>query len=124
MTKRPTRLDLHRFKFHKDGEKGALLSLKDLSTEEMAILSTEIFSQMQKRDPEKTDMYEVYTGVLADWGVMCPHPQHKRLYEGKVESPVPKLNFKWYRCLACGCEVVNGFVTAEGKGEQEAQRGR
>jgi hypothetical protein len=47
--------------------------------------------------------------TLHQWGVMCPHPQPHRLYDGFRMSDVP-LTFdacRWYDCTLCKTAVIN-----------------
>lgn len=113
----PTRLELHRLKYHRDGMKGSLLSFSELSQEERAQLSNDIFQGIYLnpgRDP-----YEIVSEVFANWGVGCNHPQARRLYEGRERSAVPSPRFRWYTCESCGCCVINEDMP---RGELPARR--
>lgn len=109
MAKTPTRLELHRLKYHKEGMKVSLLTMDELEPEEHSQLSADFFQTVRKnpgRDP-----YEVYVEVMADWGVMCHHPQSRRLYEGNLKFDYPNSSYRWYLCTCCGSHVPNNMKT-------------
>ena len=102
---KPTRLELHRLKYHQRGMVGPFLSFSELDQEERDILSRDVFQSIylnQGRNP-----YEVVSEVFDSWGIRCNHPQARRLYEGRERSVVPTARFKWYNCESCGCSVIN-----------------
>lgn len=99
-----TRLDLHRLKF-KSGKTTERLSFFALDDVEKKIVADDVFSKIYlNRD---NDPYVIYSYVLEDWGVACPHPQHLRLYEGVRLSHFPEKESKWYSCSLCRCTVIN-----------------
>lgn len=106
MPKRPTRLELHRLKFRAAEGKHPLLPWTDLSEFERGLFSKQFFQSLfldrQRRDP-----YEILRQEYAGWGIMCPHPQHLRLYGGKVKSDVPTGDHRWYLCKCCDGYVPN-----------------
>jgi hypothetical protein len=107
----PTRLELHRLKYHQNGG-GELLLLGELDDEERELVSHDVLTAIQRE--AGVDEYEIYSRTLADWGVMCPHPQVKRLYEGKQRLDVPAGllgMFKWYFCECCKTYVLNKPIT-------------
>ena len=109
----PTRLELHRLKYQHDGRRGPLLTVDSLEPEERDILSAAVFAAMQQN--QGADKHVVYVDVLSQWGVMCSHPQHGRLYVGSVKSSVPMPNLKWYTCDYCGGYVINEEWLAAGR---------
>ena len=71
---KPTRLELHRLKYHKENHRVPLLSMSSLDPVEKLLVSKDFFSRLflQRRINQP---YEVYAEVLSSWGIMCPHPQ-------------------------------------------------
>jgi hypothetical protein len=99
MPARPTRLELHRLKYHQAQGNLPLLPWNELSEYDRGLFSSDFFTRCfldrQVRDP-----YEIYVEALADWGVMCPHPEHKR--EGRG-------------CGICGSFVMGGSTLPRAK---------
>ena len=94
---KPNRIELHRLKFKK--EKGvALLSLSEMSRSEISFITKKVFSHIEEK---KCDFYTAYHEVFADWGIMCSHPQEKRLYLGWLQLSVHNSQNKWFRCSCC-----------------------
>jgi hypothetical protein len=106
MAKRPTRLELHRLKYCAAEGKHPLIPWKDLSDFEKNQFSTSFFQALFV-DKQKRDPYVVYADELSNWGIMCPHPQHKRLYGGTVRSEVPVGSHRWYLCECCASHCPN-----------------
>lgn len=104
--KTPTRLELHRLRFHRDGGRGEFLSYDDLDLAERHILSQEVFTTIYL-DGRKRDPYIICAEVFASWGVMCPHPLEVRLYGGTEKKPFGSGTHRWYLCKACGCSTRN-----------------
>lgn len=88
--RKPTRLELHRLRYHKENHRIPLLTMSCLDPIEKLLVSRDFFSRLflEKR---LTHPYEVYADVLSSWGVMCPHPQHVR---------------KESVCGCCGAQVI------------------
>ena len=89
----PTRLELHRLRFHRDGFAGQLLSFDELDCIEKGLISRDFFSELKStynRDP-----YETMASVFFSWGIMCMHPIEKR-----------ELRKHGYHCSCCGCTVI------------------
>jgi len=106
MPKRPTRLEVHRLKYRAAEGKHPLIPWKDLSDFEKGQFSTAFFQSMFL-DKQRRDPYAVYAEELSNWGIMCPHPQHKRLYAGLVRSEAPVGSHRWYLCECCQAQVPN-----------------
>jgi hypothetical protein len=70
----PTRLELHRLRYHKENHRLPLLPMSSLDTIEKLLISKDFFSRLffERR---LSHPYEVYGEVLSSWGIMCPHPQ-------------------------------------------------
>jgi len=102
--KTPTRIEIHRLKRHLNGPKSELIPFHDLDDKERVIVSESIFSKIYT---SKKDPYEAYAEVLDDWGIICPHPQHMKLYSGTVASLFPLFPHKWYKCQVCDCLCIN-----------------
>lgn len=102
----PTRLEVHRLKYHQNGGRGPLLTISELSTEEKDLLTTEVMKDIRVQRltfVDKTDASvwdAAYLDVLQDWGVICHHP--RRSVTSLKVTP-------GHRCGLCGCLV---FPTA------------
>jgi hypothetical protein len=102
----PTRLEVHRLKFHQNGRRGTLLTISELSSEEKDILTKEVMKdiRVQKLTFVNRSDAEIWDGayleVLQDWGVICHHP--RRSVTSLKKTP-------GHRCELCGCLV---FPTA------------
>ena len=106
-------MELHRLKFHRDMKRGKLLRFDDLSVDERAVISKDIFSALHRGSGSR-DPYEVVAEILDGWGIMCTHPAAKRTYEGKRRTD-PSL-YRWFECDACSCAVRNDeYVPRVGK---------
>lgn len=108
MAKKPTRLELHRLTYHKAGKKGSLLMVAELDPEEHAQLSEHFFGEI-RRHPG-VDPYDIYSQVMADWGIMCHHPQTRRLYEGKEKLAYHDTKYRWFMCTCCKAHVISRTV--------------
>lgn len=105
-----TRLEKHREEFHQGKRLGNLVRLEDLSTDELTLVNSSLLNHMRLSDAEDLDgFYEVYVQTLHDWGIMCPHPLPRRLYDGwrRSEAPTPFNESKWYHCTLCRTSVIN-----------------
>lgn len=101
--KTPTRLDVHRLLYHWLGRKTSLLQFDSLDEEEKKTISNAVFTNMYlNRDADK---YAVYAETLSDWGVMCPHPQHMRVYPDGSSSHFHDFSQRWFSCRVCNCTV-------------------
>lgn len=75
----PTRLELHRLKYHQMGKTGPLLVGTELTEEEKDILNRAVAKDIRVKDLEFCDKMDekiydqVQAEVYSDWGVMCPH---------------------------------------------------
>jgi hypothetical protein len=87
---RPTRLELHRLRYRKEGHKIPLLDMSALDPIEKVLVSNDFFSRLFL-ERRISHPYEVYGEVLSSWGLMCPHPQ-----------PVRKDSV----CGCCGAQVI------------------
>ena len=102
----PTKLELHRLRWHASDVKPAPLRYTQLSVEERKILAEDLFTRIYL-DRAQTKPYDVFMDVLGDWGVACPHPQHRRAYSGTVLSDYPLVQHRWYLCQCCGMSCIN-----------------
>lgn len=84
---------------------GPLLKLHDLDQKEAMFIAREVFKKI-KNNGQHDEMYRQYLLVLTKYGVMCPHPQQKRLYN-KEKLVYPSTIHMWYDCEMCGCCVLN-----------------
>lgn len=78
----------------------------DLSKSETDELAAKVLKKISDNKDEDKDMYYLYLSVLIDSNLMCPHPQHKRSYDGK-KSGYPQDSYRWYECEMCECAVFN-----------------
>lgn len=83
--------------------KGPMLKMSDLDPFEKQIVSDDFFSRRQ----DGKDMGKNYLEVLSSWGIICPHPQDRRLYEGSIRSEHHESNRHWFICEMCECHVIN-----------------
>jgi hypothetical protein len=105
--KRTERLDLHRSEYEQFSGRGVvLLRFEDLTAPEKRLVARDVFSSIGR---ERGDPYSVYARVLASWGIMCPHPQLRRLYGGRDRhgTPQPTDRYGWFRCESCGALAQN-----------------
>lgn len=105
-----TRLEAHRRRWESEGRLGNLLRLEDLDRDEVALVNRTFLDRCRSGGLDGVDgIYAAYALALHEWGVMCPHPQHQRLYDGWHRTDVP-LQFSdsgWYDCGLCGSAVIN-----------------
>lgn len=105
-----TRLEEHRKKLEVEQYLGPLIPLHELTPEEVAIVNRSFLERCRRDRVEGTDgYYGTYVSVLHEWGIMCPHPQHRRLYDGLYASdvPLPFDEARWYHCGLCAAAVIN-----------------
>lgn len=104
--KRQTRLETHRDLYNSGNRKTTLLRFEELSAREARMVNRDVFASIRE---SADDPYKLYARVLSSWGVMCPHPQSKRLYAGlqRFHTPQPASRYHWYSCECCGSLSVN-----------------
>ncbi len=105
-----TRLEIHRNSFVENDFHGALIRIEDLDREELELVNTSFLDRCKKQSVE--DIHQIYTAyveTLHTWGVMCPHPQIHRKYEGwqRAEHPIAFVDARWYECFLCKTAVIN-----------------
>lgn len=83
---------------------GPLSSFESLTSQEKEFLFSE-FLKTKKELSQETDLDELYSRILFSWRVMCPHPQHKRLYKDKKLDFHPE-DCLWFYCECCQCQVI------------------
>lgn len=88
------RLAAHRYRFNKDNKIGPLLEYKKLENKEKLFLARHYFRAIGENP--SSDPYKLFSEILFNWGVMCPHPKAKR--EQRVF---------YYFCGACESCVMN-----------------
>jgi hypothetical protein len=113
-----TKWDIHIESWKKFKKKGPLIALDDLESNERSWLATKIFQLFGPLDEQSK--YEAYMNVLHEYGIMCPHPQHKRLYGGTEQLPKPSDQHLWYDCTMCSCTVLNEDRFRRMREEKEA----
>lgn len=105
-----TRLEAHRKSLEEERRHGPLLRIEDLNSDEIALINASFLDLCRRRRAaDLNETYAAYVDTLHHWGVMCPHPQPHRLYDGRKPCDVP-LSFdvsRWFDCTLCGAAVVN-----------------
>jgi hypothetical protein len=105
-----TRLERHRKSMGEENRYGPLLRIEDLGADEISLINSSFLDLCRKRRVKDIrETYSAYVDTLHHWGVMCPHPQPHRLYDGRRPSAVP-VEFdtsRWFDCTLCGAAVVN-----------------
>lgn len=101
----PTRIELHRLRYHWLGKKADLIPFHCLDPEEKKIVAQDVLTHIYLNGGK--DPYRVYAEVFASWGIVCPHPQHMRKYSGTTFSEFPLSSHRWYNCGVCGCSIFN-----------------
>jgi hypothetical protein len=103
MSGKKTRFQEYLENFRASKGMGNLMQIEDLEPADMARIAKEVFGLSKKSG----DQYGSYIKVLSKYGVMCPHPLKKRLYEGIKSSDKFLYDYRWYSCEMCGCSVIN-----------------
>lgn len=85
---------------------GPLLRHPDLTSSEQALIKADF---LRKRPIDGMPDHVLYLRVMHSWGVICPHPQESRMYEGLYwsDSQVKFAECSWYACGICECIVIN-----------------
>lgn len=89
--------------------RGPLLRLEELDHSELELVNREFLDRLQGRAEDIDQIYEAYAQALHSWGIICPHPQQHRMYDGFHKTDVP-LKFdesRWFECRLCGTAVIN-----------------
>jgi hypothetical protein len=99
----PSRLELHRMKFHHLEGKCELLSIYELDEYEKDLLQQELLKNVKVKrltftNDEDEEIYDkAFFDVCSEWGVMCVHPTYR---VKKLENTVG-----WH-CDLCGCSIL------------------
>ena len=110
MSRTETRLEQHRTSFREARGVGPLIQLEELDPDEIALINAEFLEHVRRMKADDIGaIYDAYIETLHRWGVMCPHPQRDRLYDGwcSVDTPVPFEESRWYSCRLCNAIVIN-----------------
>ena len=110
MSRTETRLERHRDAFQLAHGVGPLIQLEELDPEEVALINSDFLERVRlTRADDILAIYDVYVATLHSWGVMCPHPTSRRLYEGwhRMDTPVPFEDSRWFHCELCSATVIN-----------------
>lgn len=105
----PKRLENHRKSFREMG--GPLLRVSDLNPDEISFVA-HILAGLIK-EPRWWGIDDITIALhlyaLNSWGIMCPHPENSRLYEGYYQSKSvpPFKECNWFHCQICECLVIN-----------------
>jgi hypothetical protein len=105
-----TRLETHRSLMRKEERHGPLLRIEELNPDEIAIVNGSFLDLCRRRKvSDIRETYSAYVDTLHHWGVMCPHPQPHRSYEGwgHSEFPIGFESSRWFDCSLCGAAVIN-----------------
>jgi hypothetical protein len=88
---------------------GSLLRYTDLNPAEQALIKADF---LRRRPVPGMADHILYLRVMHSWGVICPHPQESRMYEGLYwsDSSVDFEECQWYVCQVCECIVINREV--------------
>lgn len=105
-----TRLEKHRDSLREEGRHGPLLRIDELNPDEITLINGSFLDLCRQRKvADISQTYTAYVDTLHQWGVMCPHPQPHRLYDGNRHSEFP-LTFemsKWFECTLCNTVAIN-----------------
>ncbi len=98
------RLVEHRQRVRESGHTAELLSVVDLTDAEKLLLFQSVVARAhaQRIRLGGPEFYQLYSSVLAEWGVTCPHPEPMRGWGGLVMDR----ERCWTICRSCGCIVV------------------
>ncbi len=93
---------------------GPLWTMDMVPTEELVPIQAEAL----RASREASDPHHAYAEVLASYGIVCPHPLSKRMYEGGMRAKhFPLSTPLFYHCEMCKCSVIN-----EHRGQDEQTR--
>jgi hypothetical protein len=104
-----TRLESHRREFEEARRLGPMVRIEDLDQGEIDLINAEFLERCNGRAEDINEIYEAYIQTLNNWGIICPHPQGHRRYDGYHRTDVP-LRFdecRWYECALCRALVIN-----------------
>lgn len=104
------RLNRHRQAFMLANMTGPLLRFAGLTALERAFITTQFITNSRPIARDDGPALKVcYAETLHLWGIMCPHPQQERLYEGGIanEHPVDFASSQWFDCRVCKTRVIN-----------------
>lgn len=105
-----TRLEAHRREFQQAERRGPLLRIEELTQTEIDLISADFLSRVRGLRPDDLgQIYFAYVDTLHSWGVICPHPQQHRRYDGfhRTDVPLPFEESRWYECGLCSACVIN-----------------
>lgn len=104
-----TRLEEHRRLFETNEGVGPMLRIEELSAEELELVNADFIERCRGRAEDLDAIYVAYARTLHSWGLICPHPQLHRRYDGfhKTDIPVSFAECRWYSCLLCDTIVIN-----------------
>jgi hypothetical protein len=105
-----TRLEARRIQMEEEHVHGPLLRIEDLAEDEISLINRSFLELCRRRKvADLKETWAAYVDTLHYWRVMCPHPQHHRLYDGRFATDVP-MDFetsRWFECSLCGAGVIN-----------------
>lgn len=104
-----TRLETHRREFRRAEFRGPLIRIEELSRPEIDLINGEFLERCKGSAEDIDQIYSAYVQTLHSWGVICPHPQHQRMYDGYYRTHIPQRfeDSRWYTCNLCQAIVIN-----------------
>jgi hypothetical protein len=107
--KTETRLETHRNELIRSKGLGPLIKIDDLTPEELELVNSDFLESCHGNAEDVNQIYSLYVEALHRWGIMCPHPQIHKRYDGYIKNDTP-LDFeesKWFECKLCCTYVIN-----------------
>jgi hypothetical protein len=104
------RLESHRAALEQSERRGSLLRFDELNSHERERIHADFMTKVRLNGVEDLwQMWCLYVETLHAWGIMCPHPQTFRLYDGYrlSDMPVTFSDSVWYECRLCQAAVIN-----------------
>lgn len=96
--------------FQRDGRRGPLLRLDQLEPAEKELVQQDLRARrLDDVQPDERRMARVQAEVLAEWGVMCPHPSSSLDQIGKLDVLGLKAG-KPVRSPVCSCDACGAAV--------------
>lgn len=99
-------LEEHRKLFHERKFRGPLVRINDLTPSELNMVNSLFFEKIRKSGrqwEDLTEIYEIYVGILHDWGIMCPHSDSRSV------CTVIATGVQTFTCAFCKTEVIERF---------------
>lgn len=95
-----TRLQVHKNHFNKIRSNrsgpGNYLTLESLSNEEKELIFKDFLRRIGPENESTLKQSILYSEILGEWGVMCPHVLEFREYKSD----------RYFECFSCGAAVL------------------